>query len=190
MPDRIRVKVLEHADSEVLLAMVGRCSAMSLYPCLHGVGDGVRSTEQRSAAAAGHDSYAACRGDRSVGLGDLHAHGDTAKIGVLLEDRWQRLGVGTAFVVAFVPQARERRSRFLRADLLAEDPFALRAPATVGLLRSWWAHGTYTGLIDLGLGTALVQTASLTTPSEILSVQSAHEAVGSATPPSGLEGLR
>ena len=91
---------------------------------------------------------------------------------------------------ALVRQARERRSPFLRADLLADDHFALRALATVGLLRTWSAHGTYTGLIDLGLGTALVQTPSLTTPSEILPVQSVHEAVGTATTPSGLEGLR
>ena len=190
MPDRIRVKVLEHADSEALLAMVGRCSAVSLYRRFHGVGDGVRYAQEVLAAAAGHDSYAAWSGDRCVGLGNLHAYDDTAEIGVLVEDRWQRRGVGTALVVALVRQARERRSPFLRADLLADDHFALRALATVGLLRTWSAHGTYTGLIDLGLGTALVQTPSLTTPSEILPVQSVHEAVGTATTPSGLEGLR
>jgi hypothetical protein len=51
-------------------------------------------------------------------------------------------------------------------------------------------HGTYSGLVDLRLGTPLVQTPSLPTPSEILLVQLVHEAVGSTTTPSGLEGRR
>jgi GNAT superfamily N-acetyltransferase len=141
MPDRIRVKVLEPADSEALLPMVGRCSAMSLYPRFHGVGDDVRHAQQVLAAAAGHDSYAAWRGGRCVGLGNLHAHGDTAEIGVLVEDRCQRRGVGTALVVAFVRQARERRSPVVRADLLADDHFVLRALAPVRRSRAWSAHG-------------------------------------------------
>ena len=172
MPDRIRVTVLEHADSEALLAMVGRCSAMTLYRRFHGVTDGVPYAQQVLADAAGHDSYAAWSGDRCVGLGNLHVRDDTAEIGVLVEDGWQRRGVGTALVVALVRRARERRSPFLRADLLAENRFALQALASVGPLRTSLAHGSYTALIDLGLGTALVQTPSLTTPSEILPVQS------------------
>ena len=190
LPDRIRVEVVEHGDSEALLAMVGRRSAMGLYRRFHGLGDGVRSTEQVLAAAAGHDSCAVWRDGRCVGLGNLHAYDDTAEIGVLAEDRWQWRGVGTAPVVAFVRQARERRSPFLRAGLLAEDHFALRARATVGVPRIWSAHSTYMGLIDLGLGTALVQTPPLTTPNEILPRQSVNEALGTAFTPSGLEGLR
>ena len=190
MPDRIRVTVLEHADSEALLAMVGRCSAMTLYRRFHGVTDGVSYAQQVLADAAGHDSYAAWRGDRCVGLGDLHVRDDTAEIGVLAEDGWQRRGVGTALVVALARRARERRSPFLRADLLAENHFALRALARVGPTRTSLAYGGYTALIDLGLGTALVPTPSLTMPSEILPVQSVYEAVGTAITPSGLDGLR
>ncbi len=53
------------------------------------------------------------------------------------------------------------------------------------------AYGGYTALIDLGLETALAQTPSLTTtPGEILPVQPVYEAVGTATTPSGLDGLR
>ena len=153
--------------------MVGRCSAMTLYRRFHGVTDGVRYAEQVLADAAGHDSYAAWSGDRCVGLGNLHVSDDTAEIGVLVEDGWQRRGVGSALVVALVRRARERRSPFLRADLLADNRFALQALASVGPLSISFAHGSYTVLVDLGLGTALVQTPSLTTtPSEILPVQS------------------
>jgi GNAT superfamily N-acetyltransferase len=160
---------------------------MGLCCRFRGVSEGVGGARQ-VLAAAGHDSYALWSGDRGVGLGNLHAYDDTAEIEVLVEDRWQRRGVGTALLVALVGQARERRSPFLRADLLADDHFALRALATVGLLRTWSAHGTYTRLIDLGLRTALVQTPSLTSTSEILPVQSVHEALGSAPAPSGVEG--
>jgi GNAT superfamily N-acetyltransferase len=146
MPDRIRVTILEPGDSEALLAMVGRCSAMTLYRRFHGV---------------------------------------------LVGGGWQRRGVGTALVVALVRRARERRSAFLRADLLADNHFALQALASVGPMSISLARGSYTVLIDLGLGTALVQIPSLTTtPNEILPVQAVYEAVGPATTPSGRDGLR
>ncbi len=101
--------------------MVGRCTAMTLYRRFHGVTDGVSFAQQVLADAAGHDSYAAWSGDRCVGLGDLYVRDDTAEIGVLVEDGWQRQGVGTALVVALAGRARQRRSPFLRADLLPEN---------------------------------------------------------------------
>jgi GNAT superfamily N-acetyltransferase len=142
------------------------------------------------ADAVGQDSYTAWSGDRCVGLGNLHVRDATAEIGVLVEDGWQRRGVGTALVVALVRRARERRSPFLGADLLAENHFALKALARIGPLKTSLAHGGYTALIDLGLGVAPGQARSLATPSTILPAQSPYEAVGTATTPSGLEGLR
>jgi GNAT superfamily N-acetyltransferase len=152
MPERIRITVLEDADAEALLAMVGRCSAMTLYCRFHGVAAGVSYFQKVLADAAGQNSYAAWIGDRCVGLGDVHIRDGTAEIGVLVEDGWQRRGVGTALAVALVCRARERRSPFLRADLLAENRFALKALAGVGPLRTSWAQGTCTAMIDLGLG--------------------------------------
>jgi hypothetical protein len=55
---------------------------------------------------------------------------------------------------------------------------------------AWSAHQSYTGLIDLGLVTEPILTASLTTPGEIMPVQSVLEAVGTAATASDLEGRR
>ena len=40
-PAPFRVAVLEHADSEALLGMLGRCSPTSLYRRFHGVTNGI-----------------------------------------------------------------------------------------------------------------------------------------------------
>ena len=107
-----------------------------------------------------------------------------------MENGWQRRGVRNALAVALVRRARERRSPFLRADVQAENSFALKALAGFGPLRTSWAQGSYTALIDLGLGTALVGTPSPTTPSDVRPAQSVHEAVGLAATSSSPETLR
>ena len=189
--DRTRVTVLERAHAAALLAMVGRCSAMSLYRRFHGVTDGVAYTEQVLAGAARGDSYVAWRGDRCVGLGNLHVCDDTAEIGVLVEDDWQRRGVGTALLIALVRRVRERGSHFLSADVLAENHFVLQGLASIGPMRTALAYGSYTVLVDLGLKTALVQTPSLTRrPGEIPPIQSVDEALATATNPSGPGSVR
>ena len=86
--DPVRVTVLGQADAAAVLAMVGRCSATTLYRRFHGVTDGVRYTQQLLADAADHDSYAAWNADCCVGIGNLHVCDDTAEIGVLVEDGW------------------------------------------------------------------------------------------------------
>jgi GNAT superfamily N-acetyltransferase len=189
--DQTRVTILERAHSAALLAMVGRCSAMSLYRRFHGVTDGVAYTEQVLAGAARGDSYVAWRGDRCVGLGNLHVCDDRAEIGVLVEDGWQRRGVGSALVGALVSRARERRAPFLQADVLAENHFVLQRLASIGPMRTALAYGSYTVLVDLGLKTALVQTPSLIgRPGEIPPIQSVDEALGIATSPSGPGSVR
>ena len=188
-PDRLRVAVLEPAGSEALLAMLGRCSALTLYRRFDAATDGVSYFQHVLADAAGHDSYSAWSGDRCVGLGNLHVGAVPAEIGVLVEDGCQRRGVGTAFVVELVRRDRDRRSPFLRADLLADNRFALQAPASVGPRRTTWAHGSHTALIDLRPGSARAQHPSVTTPGATLPVQTVYEAVVAATTRSVLDGL-
>jgi GNAT superfamily N-acetyltransferase len=150
-PRRIRVAVLEHADSEALLAMFGRCSPKALYGRFHGVTDGTFYADQVLAAAAHGDSFVAWNGDACVGLGNAHVDGDIADVGILVEDAWQRRGVGTALLIATLRRACERRSRFLRADVLEESRFVLRILARLGSATTSMAAGCYTTLVDLGV---------------------------------------
>ena len=78
--------------------MLGRCSSMTLYHHFHGITDGVAYARHVLANADGHDSYLAWSEDRCVGVGSLHVGEDQAEIGVLVEDSWQRRGVGTALL--------------------------------------------------------------------------------------------
>jgi GNAT superfamily N-acetyltransferase len=162
-PQRLRVTVLEDSDSEALLAMLGRCSPTALYRRFHGVTDGIFYAQQVLAAANCRDSYVAWIGKKCVGLGNLHLCDDTADIGVLVEDDWQRRGVGTALLTALVRRMRERGSHFLRADVLDENRFALQVLARFGPARTSLAAGSYTTLIDLAVRRTLRQAQPLMT---------------------------
>ena len=153
-PAPFRVAVLEHADSEALLGMLGRCSQTSLYRRFHGLTNGIFYAQQVLAAAGGRDSYVAWIGKKRVGLGNVHVCDDTSDVGVLVEDDWQRRGVGTALLIALVHRVRECGSHFLRADVLEENRFAL-VLARLGPANTSLAAGSYTMLVDLTVGTTL-----------------------------------
>jgi GNAT superfamily N-acetyltransferase len=148
--DRLRIVELEHADSEALLAMLGRCSPTTLYRRFHGITDGVAYARQVLATADDRDSYVASSGHRCVGLGSLHVFEDQAEIGVLVEDSWQRRGVGTALLGALVRRAQQRGVSILRADVLGENSFTLPVLGRVGATRTSLATGSYTVVVDLG----------------------------------------
>lgn len=169
MPHRVRVAALEHGDAEALLAMLGRCSPGSLYGRFHGVTNGTFYGRQVLAAAGSRDSYVAWRGQDCVGLGNLHLSNDTADIGVLVEDQWQRRGVGTALLIALVRRVRERGARFLRADVLDDNRFALHFLSLFGSAKTTLAAGSYTTLVDLEVGTTHSQT-----PSQITEALPSH----------------
>jgi GNAT superfamily N-acetyltransferase len=171
-PPPFRVAVLERADSEALLGMLGRCSPTSLYRRFHGVTNGFFYAEQVLAAAGDRDSYVAWIGKQCVGLANLRVCDDTADVGVLVEDDWQRLGVGTALLIALVGRVGECGSHFLRADVLEENRFALQVLARLGPANTSLAAGSYTTLVDLTVGTTLRRVPSQATgPASIPSVQ-------------------
>ncbi len=150
MSDQIRIAVLRRPDSEALLAMLGRCSPLTLYRRFHGITDGTFFARQVLAEVEDQNSYLAWNGDRCVGLGSLGRGPDTADIGVLVEDSWQRRGVGTKLSIALLRQAREWRVPLLRADVLAENAFTLRALARMGPTKTSLDCGSYTVLVHLG----------------------------------------
>jgi GNAT superfamily N-acetyltransferase len=146
---QLRIAVLEPADSGALIGLLARCSPTALYRRFHGVTNGLFYAQQIVAAAEGRDSYVAWIGKECVGLGNLHVRDDTADIGVLVEEDWQRRGVGTALLLALVRRVRERGSHSLRADVLEENRFVLPLLARLGPAETSMAAGSYTTLVDL-----------------------------------------
>lgn len=163
---QLRIAVLEPADSGALLGLLARCSPSALFRRFHGVTNGIFYAQQIVAAAEGRDSYVAWIGKECVGLGNLHVRDDTADIGVLVEDDWQRQGVGTALLLALVRRVRERGSHFIRADVLEESRFVLPLLARLGPAKTSVAAGSYTTLVDLMAGTTLHENPSRTTGTE------------------------
>jgi GNAT superfamily N-acetyltransferase len=163
---QLRIAVLKPNDCRALLGLLARCSPTALYRRFHGVTNGIFYAEQIVAAAEGRDSYVAWIGEECVGLGNLHVRDDTADIGVLVEDDWQRRGVGTALLLALVSGVRERGLHFLRADVLEENRFVLPLLARLGPAKTSVAAGSYTTLVDLVVGTTLHENPCQTTGTE------------------------
>lgn len=145
----IRIAAVERGDAEAVLAMLGRCSSTTLYHRFHGITDGVAHATQ-VLADIGQDAYGAWCGDRCVGLASLAADGDgSTHVGVLVEDGWQRQGVGSALLAALLNRAGERQLASVVADVLADDHFILPLLARIGPMRTSFACGSHTVRLDI-----------------------------------------
>lgn len=58
----------------------------------------------------------------------------TADLGVVVEDHWQRRGIGTRLVLSLLARAGERGVTTLHADVLSDDAFLLEALGRIGPL--------------------------------------------------------
>src|SRR5579864_5314772 len=86
---------LSAADTDAVLAMLLRCSRDTLYRRFHGVTDGTAYARQLLRTPSGHDTLGAWCGTRCVGIATLADGSDgCSDVGVLVEDAWQRRGLG------------------------------------------------------------------------------------------------
>jgi GNAT superfamily N-acetyltransferase len=139
----VLISAVTSADTAPVLAMLGRCSSWTLYRRFHGATDGVGYAKQLL-TNNNSDAFGAWVDGRCVGLASLHpANDDSAEIGVLVEDAWQRRGVGSALTAALVRRARERQLSSLRAEVLSDNHFVLPGLARIGPTDSsvsWGSH--------------------------------------------------
>ena len=141
---RIRIAALQPGDAAAVMAMLGRCSTATLYHRFHGVTDGVFYAAQLLDHAADQDAYAAWSADTCVGLASLAVASDeSTHIGVLVEDRWQQQGAGSALLAALLARARQRGLPALVADVLADNRFILPLLNRVGPTTTTFAYGGY-----------------------------------------------
>ena len=141
---QIRVAAFQRGDAQGVVAMLRRCSAATLYHRFHGLTDGVSHITRVLADAAGQELYGAWSGDSCIGLASLAVDGDgSVHIGVLVEDRWQRQGAGSALTGALVDRARDRQLPSLVADVLAEDQFIVPLLARISPITTSFVYGGY-----------------------------------------------
>jgi GNAT superfamily N-acetyltransferase len=142
----IRALAPEHLRD--LLGMVGRCSPSSLFHRFHGITDGMPYV-RHLVTTSGHETLTAWSGARCVGVATLAGSGRHHELGILVEDSWQRRGVGTALLTRLVRSARARGIDEMVADVLAEDSFLLSALRRVGPVVVTLEWGVYTARVAL-----------------------------------------
>jgi len=141
-------------DRPALERMLARCTGQTRYRRFHGpvsVFPERYLTEALSGSPLHFALVASAEGDGTVvALASCRAVDEgVAELGILVEDEWQRRGVGSDLLREIVAYAARTGLRALQAQVLADQPWI------VGLLRR---HGTCT---TAGAGQALHVTLSL-----------------------------
>jgi len=141
-------------DRPALERMLARCTGQTRYRRFHGpvkVFPERYLTEALSGSPLHFALVATDEGDGTVvALASCRAVDEgVAELGILVEDEWQRRGVGSYLLQEIVAYAGRTGLRALRAQVLAEQPWI------VGLLRR---HGS---CMTAGAGQALHVTLSL-----------------------------
>jgi GNAT superfamily N-acetyltransferase len=145
---QLHIRALSPEQLRDLLKMVGRCSPSSLFHRFHGITDGTAYV-QNLVATSGHETLTAWSGDRCVGVATLARSACDHELGVLVEDGWQRRGIGTELIARLVASARARGIDHIVADVLGEDSFVLSALRRVGPLVVTLEWGVYTVRVAL-----------------------------------------
>jgi GNAT superfamily N-acetyltransferase len=148
-PTEPTVREATEFDAQVLLRMVDRCSRNSLFHRFHGYSD--RSLYGRVLVEHLGDggSLIACRYGDCIGLATVALGGPTVDLGLLVEDAWQRRGVGTGLLAAAATLARANGAVALHADVLGDDAFIVGLLRRVGPLEARINSGTYSIDVDL-----------------------------------------
>jgi len=138
------------SSTKAVLAMLARCSPGTLFHRFHGPTDGVayfgallRDRPVDPTLLAWHGST--CVGVASLGVG---ASGNM-DLAVLVEDAWQRRGIGTQLVESLLDSARARGAATVHADVLGDDLFILQVLRRIGPLTVSIESGTYSIDIDI-----------------------------------------
>jgi len=149
VPEAIEIAPAGPAALEEVEAMVARCSAEALFHRFHGV---VGPAARAAALLAGgaQEVFLARRAGRCVGVASLAGDGGRCPhIGVLVEDAWQRRGIGSALIATVAAAARRRGADAIAAEILSEDRFILGILARIGPVTTGAANPGYTARAGL-----------------------------------------
>ncbi len=168
----VRVRRAEAADRAALSAMFDRCTPSTRYRRFHGP---VKAIPERYLADAlsgspFHYALVACPepvqglnsgpgpdpgqrrvpgGGGIVALASCRAVDEgAAELGVLIEDAWQRRGLGTRLIGDLAAHAANAGLRVLEAQLLAEQSWITRLLRPYGACR---LRSTWSGVLDVSV---------------------------------------
>jgi GNAT superfamily N-acetyltransferase len=123
------------SDAADVLAMLARCSRASLFHRFHGYTDGVAYFGALLRGQSLDRTILAWHGLSCVGAASLGVSATgMLELAVLVEDRWQRRGIGTLLAEFLVERARARGVTKVHADVLTEDRHVLKVLRRIGPL--------------------------------------------------------
>jgi GNAT superfamily N-acetyltransferase len=150
------VRRVRPADRDALLEMFERCSRETRYRRWHG--HSYRFPVAYLAALLAEDdqhlAYAAVRGDEIVGVASAVVSQPPSpverEVAILVEDAWQRQGVGAVLLERLVRESRRRGAIRIRAEVLYDDAWLLGLLRRHGCASSSVSHGVIGAVVDLG----------------------------------------
>lgn len=145
------------ADRPALAQMLARCSAETRLRRFHGFRDSFPEPylAEALAGSAGHFAVVAQARDALVGLASCcTVAADTGEIAVLVEDDCQRRGIGAGLLHALVEHADRSGLATLKATVLADQTWVIRALG---------GYGTCAGQVSAGVWDLTLQRDGSTT---------------------------
>lgn len=130
----ITVRRVDTGDRAAARAMHERCSRRTLGLRYHGpVGDADRYLNHLLSPRFGRTLAAQTASGRIVGLGHLLWDGDETEVALLIEDEWQRRGIGAELLGRLVAMAVEARCESVYAVTQASNTGMVAAMRGLGL---------------------------------------------------------
>ncbi|WP_327685355.1 GNAT family N-acetyltransferase [Streptomyces sp. NBC_00467] len=132
--NEITVRRADQSDVEAAKAMHERCSQRTLGHRYHGpVGDADRYLNHLLSPRFGRTLAVQTASGRLVALGHLLWDGDETEIALLVEDDWQRRGIGSELLGRLVALAREARCNSVYAVTQSSNTAMVAAMRGLGL---------------------------------------------------------
>ncbi|MFJ8966991.1 GNAT family N-acetyltransferase [Lentzea sp. NPDC102401] len=153
------VRRLTAADGTALQRMLARCSARSLHQRFGTAAPALRTFTESLVRRENAIGLGSWRGDDLIGVGSVHFHEDRPEFAILVEDAWQRRGVGAHLVRAMCDETVSAGWHHATVELLVPNT-AARA-----LLLSSCSH-VWFSMPDAGLVSGLVMLRPLAAPRE------------------------
>jgi GNAT superfamily N-acetyltransferase len=146
---RLDIRRPTHSDTAAVLGMVERCSPRSRFYRFHGPSDGIAYTVSQL-RRPGDAVLLAWDGPRCVGMGALaRDNAGGGDIGVLVEDAYQRRGLGRRLLLGLRAEAHLLGIGTIHADVMGDDAHLVRELRRLGPARVAIDSGTYSVDIDV-----------------------------------------
>jgi GNAT superfamily N-acetyltransferase len=131
--------------------MLLRCSRLTLFRRFHNFTDGQAYARGLFISRPGYHTLVARWGSVCIGIGDLACDAaGSADLAVLVEDAWQRRGVGSRLILALLDTARGYGVTRVHADVLGDGQFILPTLRRAGPLTVSLQTGAISVDIDVG----------------------------------------